>query len=199
MDQNTLFASLMILGYLLSSIPFGYIIARLKKIDIQNQGSGNIGGTNVFRVLGFKYAVLVALLDVFKVLLPSLLARYYLADEWMVSLVVLVSVLGHIFPVWLKFKGGKAVSGVFASMIAVIGWQYSLVFLLVWAVMLRMIKIMSLTNLIIVWFIPLLFYLFTHSIAFTVLGFVYVPIIYWSHRENIKRLREGTEKRIIKS
>lgn len=199
MDQNTLWILLIVLGYLSGSIPFGYIIAKFKNIDIRKKDSGNIGGTNVYRSMGLGYAVLVAALDVSKVLLPSLLARYYLANEWMVSLVVLVSVLGHIFPVWIGFKGGKAVSGVFASMIAVIGWQYSLVFLLLWAVLLRMIKIMSLTNLIIVWIIPLLFYFFTHSIPFTVLGLAYVPILYWSHRENIKRLREGTEKRIIKS
>lgn len=198
MDQNILSILLIVLGYFSGSIPFGYIIARLKNVDIQKQGSGNIGGTNVYRSMGIGYAVLVAALDVAKVLLPSLLAMHYLANEWVVSLAVLVSVLGHIFPVWLKFKGGKAVSGVFASMIAVIGWQYSLVLLLIWAVLLRMIKIMSLTNLIIVWIIPFLFYFFTHSIPFTVLGLAYVPILYWSHRENIKRLREGTEKRIIK-
>lgn len=198
MDQNTLFILLVVLGYLSASIPFGYIIARLRNIDIRKQGSGNIGGTNIYRSMGLGYAVLVAALDVSKVLIPSLLARHYLVNEWMVALVVLVSVLGHIFPVWIGFKGGKAVSGVFASMIAVIGWQYSLVFLLLWAVLLKMIKIMSLTNLIIVWIIPLLFYLFTHSIPLTVLGFAYIPILYWSHRENIKRLMEGTEKRIIK-
>ena len=198
MDQNILSILLIVLGYFSGSIPFGYIIARLKNVDIQKQGSGNIGGTNVYRSMGIGYAVLVAALDVAKVLLPSLLAMHYLVNEWMVSLVVLVSVLGHIFPAWLKFKGGKAVSGVFASMIAVIGWQYSLVLLLIWAVLLRTIKIMSLTNLILVWFIPLLIYFITHSIPFTVLGLAYVPILYWSHRENIKRLREGTEKRIIK-
>lgn len=198
MDQNILLVFLIVLGYLSGSIPFGYIIAKLKNIDIQKQGSGNIGGTNVFRVLGFKYAVLVALLDVLKVVLPSFIAKQYLINEWYVCLAILAAVLGHIFPIWLKLKGGKAVSGVFASMIVVIGWQYSLIFLLIWVVVLRTIKIMSLTNLIIVWFIPLVFYFCTHSIAYTFLGAAYIPILYWSHRENIKRLKEGTEKKIIK-
>jgi len=198
MDQNILLVFLIVLGYLSGSIPFGYIITKLKNIDIQKQGSGNIGGTNVFRVLGFKYAVLVALLDVLKVVLPSLIAKQYLINEWYVCLAILAAVLGHIFPIWLKFKGGKAVSGVFASMVVAIGWQYSLIFLLIWVVALRMIKIMSLTNLIVVWFIPLLFYFCTHSIAYTFLGAAYIPILYWSHRENIKRLKEGTEKKIIK-
>ncbi|MFA5169219.1 MAG: glycerol-3-phosphate 1-O-acyltransferase PlsY [Candidatus Paceibacterota bacterium] len=198
MDQNILLVFLIVLGYFSGSIPFGYIIAKLKDINIQKQGSGNIGGTNVFRVLGFKYAILVALLDVLKVVLPSLIAKQYLINEWYVCLAILAAVSGHIFPIWLKLKGGKAVSGVFASMVVVIGWQYSLIFLLIWAVALRTIKIMSLTNLIVVWFIPLLFYFCTHSIAYTFLGAAYIPILYWSHRENIKRLKEGVEKKIIK-
>ena len=188
-----------ILGYLFGSIPFGYIIAKIKRINIQKQGSGNIGATNVSRVLGFKYAVLVGLLDILKVVLPAVIAKYYLVNnDWYVCLAILAPVLGHLFPVWLKFKGGKAVSGVFASMVVIIGWQYSLVFLLAWIILLRSIKIMSLTNLVIVWFVPLLLWLNTHSIAYLSLGLLYIPILYWAHRENIKRLKEGTEKRIIK-
>ncbi|MFZ3054821.1 MAG: glycerol-3-phosphate 1-O-acyltransferase PlsY [Minisyncoccales bacterium] len=198
MDQNILLVFFIALGYLLGSIPFGYIIAKLKNIDIQKQGSGNIGGTNVYRSLGFKYAILVGLLDVLKVVVPAIIAKQYLTNDWYVCLAILAPILGHLFPIWLNFKGGKAVSGVFASMIVIIGWQYSLIFLLVWVVALRTIKIMSLTNLIVIWLVPLLFYLFTHSIAYTFLGLIYIPILYWSHRENIKRLREGTEKRIIK-
>jgi glycerol-3-phosphate acyltransferase PlsY len=199
MDQNILLTIFIVLGYFSGSIPFGYIIAKLNHIEIQKQGSGNIGATNVSRVLGFKCAVLVGLLDVLKVVLPAILAKQYLINDWYVCLAILAPILGHLFPVWLKFKGGKAVSGAFASMVVIIGWQYSLLFLLVWIIALRTIKIMSLTNLIVIWFVPLLFWLYTHSIAYTCLGLLFIPILYWSHRENIKRLREGTEKRIIKS
>jgi len=199
MDQNIMLVIFIILGYLFGSIPFGYIIAKIKRINIQKQGSGNIGATNVSRVLGFKYAVLVGLLDILKVVLPAVIAKYYLVNnDWYVCLAILAPVLGHLFPVWLKFKGGKAVSGVFASMVVIIGWQYSLVFLLAWIILLRSIKIMSLTNLVIVWFVPLSLWLNTHSIAYLSLGLLYIPILYWAHRENIKRLKEGTEKRIIK-
>lgn len=199
MDQNILLIIFVILGYFLGSIPFGYIIAKLKRIDIQKQGSGNIGATNVSRVLGFKYAILVGLLDVLKVILPAVLAKQYLSNEWYICLAILAPVLGHLFPVWLKFKGGKAVSGVFASMVVIIGWQYSLIFLLLWAITLKLIKIMSLTNLIVIWIVPVLFWLFTHSVAYTCLGLLYIVILFWAHRENIKRLRNGTEKRIIKN
>jgi glycerol-3-phosphate acyltransferase PlsY len=199
MDQNILLVIFIVLGYFFGSIPFGYIIARLKHIDIQKQGSGNIGATNVSRALGFKYALLVGLLDILKVVLPTIIAKIYLINDWYICLAILAPIFGHLFPIWLKFKGGKAVSGVFASMVVIIGWQYSLIFLLIWAIALKLIKIMSLTNLIVIWAVPLLFWLYTHSIAYLSLGLLYIPILYWSHRENIKRLKEGTEKRIIKS
>lgn len=199
MDQNILLVIFIVLGYLLGSIPFGYIIAKFKNVNIQKEGSGNIGATNISRVFGFKYAFLVGLLDVLKVVLPATIANRYLTADWHISLIILASILGHIFPVWLKFKGGKAVSGVFGSMIVIIGWKYSLLMLLIWAIALRSIKIMSLTNLIVVWLIPLIFWGFTHSIIYLCLGFLYIPLIYWTHRENIKKLKEGTEKRIIKS
>ncbi|MFA5431483.1 MAG: glycerol-3-phosphate 1-O-acyltransferase PlsY [Candidatus Paceibacterota bacterium] len=199
MNQNILLIIFITLGYFFGSIPFGYIIAKFKGINIQKQGSGNTGATNVSRVLGFKYAILVGLLDVLKVIIPIIIAKYYLLNEWYISLVIIATIMGHLFPIWLKFKGGKAVSSIFASMFIIIGWQYSLIFFLVWVIILRMIKIMSLTNLIVIWFIPLLFWLFTGSIAYLSLGLLYIPILYWAHRENIKRLKEGTEKRIIKS
>lgn len=199
MDQNILLLIFIVLGYFFGSIPFGYIVAKLKKVDIQKQGSGNIGATNVSRVLGFKYAILVGLLDILKVILPAIIAKQCLVNDWYICLAILAPMIGHIFPIWLKFKGGKAVSSVFASMIVILGWKYSLVFLLIWIIALRLIKIMSLTNLIVIWFVPLLFWLITHSIAYLSLGLLYIPILFWAHRENIKRLKEGTEKRIIKS
>jgi len=199
MEQNILLIIFVIWGYFFGSIPFGYLITKIKNIDIRKEGSGNIGATNVSRVLGFKYAVLVGVLDITKAVIPIFVASRYIVNEWYMALIVISPVIGHIFSCWLNFKGGKAVSTIFASIIWVLGWKYSLILLLVWVVALRTIKIMSLTNLIIVWVVPLLFWLQTHSIAYLTLGLIYIPIIYWTHRENIKRLREGTEKRIIKS
>ncbi|MDD5098418.1 MAG: glycerol-3-phosphate 1-O-acyltransferase PlsY [Candidatus Pacebacteria bacterium] len=187
-----------IIGYLFGSIPFGWVIAKINKIDIQKQGSGNTGATNVSRVLGFKYALLVGILDVSKAVLPALIAKHYLNNEWFIALAMIAPIIGHIFPVWLKFKGGKAVSTIFASIIVILGWKYSLMLLIVWIIALRTIKIMSLTNLIIIWFIPLIFWYQTHSFAYLTLGLIYIPLIYWAHRENIERLKNGTEKRIIK-
>lgn len=199
MDQSILLIIFILLGYFLGSIPFGYVITKLKNIDIRKQGSGNTGATNVSRVLGFKYAVLVGTLDVLKAVIPIYIASRYITNEWYMALVVISPVFGHIFSPWLNFRGGKAISTIFASIIWVLGWKYSLILFLVWVIFLRTIKIMSLTNLIIIWFIPLLFWLQTHSFVYLTLGIIYIPIVCWTHRENIERLKQGTEKKIIKS
>lgn len=198
MEQNILLIFFVVLGYLLGSIPFGYVIAKIKHIDITKQGSGNTGATNVSRVLGFKYAILVGILDIAKAVLPIYIASRYITNDWYMALMVISPVVGHIFSIWLNFKGGKAISTIFASIIWVLGWKYSLLFLLVWVVLLKTIKIMSLTNLIVVLTLPLLFWLQTHSSAYLTLGIIYIPIVYWTHRENIQRLRKGTESKIIK-
>ena len=198
MDQYSLLILFLLLAYFLGSIPFGYLISKIKKIDIRKQGSGNIGATNVSRVLGFKYALLVGFLDILKAFLPIYIASHFISNEWHLALIMLASVLGHVFTFWLKFKGGKAVSTIFASILFILGWKYSLLFIISWAIGLRLINFMSLTNLIIILLLPILFWIQTQSLAYLVLSFVYIIIIYWAHRENIKRLLKGTENRLFK-
>ena len=197
MQEYIILFFFIIAGYLLGSIPFGYIIAKKKNIDITKQGSGNIGATNVSRSLGPKYALLVAVLDILKALLPMYIASYYISNDWHMLFVIIAPMIGHIFPIWLNFKGGKAVSTVFAAIFYIAGWK-ALPFLVIWAIMLKLIKIMSLTNLIIILFIPILFWVETHSLPYLYLGLFCVIMIYWTHRENIKRLIEGNEKKIVK-
>ena len=197
MQEYIILLFFIIAGYLLGSIPFGYIIAKKKNIDITKQGSGNIGATNVSRSLGPKYALLVAVLDILKALLPMYIASYYISNDWYMLFVIIAPMIGHIFPIWLNFKGGKAVSTVFAAIFYIAGWK-ALPFLVIWAIMLKLIKIMSLTNLIIILFIPIWFWIETHSLPYLYLGLFCVIMIYWTHRENIKRLIEGNEKKIVK-
>ncbi|MFA5232236.1 MAG: glycerol-3-phosphate 1-O-acyltransferase PlsY [Candidatus Paceibacterota bacterium] len=197
-NQTLLLIFFIIAGYLSGSIPFGYLIAKLKKIDIRKKGSGNIGGTNVGRTLGLKYGVLVGILDILKAIIPIYIASRYLTQDWQMTLVSISPVLGHIFPIWLKFKGGKGVATVAATIFMILGLKYSIIFLASWALTLFVLKIMSLTNLIVVLFLPVLFWFKTGSVAYFVLAFVYILLIWWAHRENIKRLRQGIEPRIIK-
>ena len=141
---------------------------------------------------------MVGILDISKAAIPIYIANQYFALDWQKALIALSPVLGHVFPVWLKFKGGKAISTIFGSILILLGIKYSFIFLLAWIVCLCLIKIMSLTNLIIILFIPLMFWFKTHSTVYVVLGIIYIIIAYYAHRENIKRLRQGTEPKIIK-
>jgi len=198
--QNQLFLLILfiIIGYLSGSIPFGYLIGKLKNVDVRKKGSGNIGGTNVARTLGFKYGVLVGVLDILKAIIPIYIAGKYLTQDWQMALISISPVLGHIFPVWLRFKGGKGVATVAATIFMILGLKYSLIFLAIWILSLFTLKIMSLTNLIIILSLPVLFWMQTKSSAYVVLAFVYILLIWWAHRENIKRLRQGIEPKIIK-
>src|SRR5688500_11562142 len=107
-------------SYLAGSIPFGLVVARARGVDIRAVGSKNIGATNVARALGKKLGALVLFLDALKGLLPTLVARHALhLDDNLVALVGLAAILGHVFPVWLRFRGGKGVAtalGVFAAL-----------------------------------------------------------------------------------
>lgn len=197
-NQTLLFIFFIIFAYLCGSIPFGYIIGKIKNVDVRKKGSGNIGGTNVARTLGFKYGILVGILDVSKAVLPIYIASMYLPlYGWQMAIISICPVIGHIFPIWLKFKGGKGVSTVAATLFMILCLKYSLIFLGLWILMLLIIRIMSLTNLIIVLSLPFLFWSKTHSNAYLILSFLYIILIWWAHRENIKRLKQGIEPKLF--
>jgi glycerol-3-phosphate acyltransferase PlsY len=120
-----------IVAYLIGSIPFGLLVARARGINIREVGSGNIGATNITRNLGWKLGALVGILDFLKSFVPVLLARLMFDQNDLVLLVSIMPVLGHIFPVWLKFKGGKGVATIFGLLGAYFGLLSGL-FCLVW-------------------------------------------------------------------
>lgn len=198
MNQELIFILLSIFSYVCASTPIGYLVAKLKGIDIRKTGSGNVGGTNILRTLGFKYFLVVVILDILKVALPILIGKYLLLTDWQLAFIALLAIGGNMFSFWLGFKGGKAVSAVFAVFICLVGIQNALMFLFVWGILLYVLKIMSLTNLIMVIIIPVAIWQTTQSIPFTILGIVFIPIVWWAHRENIKRLANGKEPKIIK-
>jgi glycerol-3-phosphate acyltransferase PlsY len=187
---------LIIFGYLLGSIPWGYLISKAKRIDIQKVGSGNIGGTNVLRVLGLKWAALVGILDVIKGIIPAYLAINFLIFDWQIALVAISPVLGHIFPVWLKFKGGKGVATALGTLFILLGWKHFLVLLLIWFLVLAIFKIISFTNLLMASFFPLILWLSSFSLAYFILGIILAILIWWAHRENLQRIKEGREPKL---
>lgn len=186
---------LCIFAYLFSSIPFGYVIGRARGINIRESGSGNIGGTNVARVLGFKYGFLVVGLDAFKGLFPMFLALYaFYAPWWIASLVFIFSMLGARYSVFLKFKGGKGVAVLVGNLLALLGWKALVMvfcyFLVVIFVTKRRVSLASLllvsSLLVLVALFPALLYV---SMALPIIAF----LVWWAHKDNIKRLIRNEE------
>jgi len=184
---------LIIFGYLLGSIPFGYLICKAKGIDIRKIGSGNIGGTNVIRALGLKWGLVTMVLDILKAVIPVYLATRILFLDWQIASVALTPILGHIFPVWLKFRGGKGMASTIAILFLLLDWKILLIWFFVWILVFAVFQIMSFTNLLMISFLPLAFWLSSFSLAYLILGWVLFFLIWWAHRENLKRIKEGIE------
>jgi glycerol-3-phosphate acyltransferase PlsY len=191
-----IFISLLIFAYLLGSIPSGYLISKSKGVDIRKVGSGNIGGANVSRAFGLKWGIAVGIFDALKGIIPVLLAIKFLESQWQIALVALLAVLGHIFPVWLSFKGGKGVATTFGVSAVLFGWKLFLIWIVVWALLLAIFKITSFTNLLLVAFLPLIFLTIFASIPYFAFGLILTGLIWWAHRENLKRIAEGKEPKM---
>jgi acyl phosphate:glycerol-3-phosphate acyltransferase len=196
MSDILIFIVVCIAAYLLGSIPFGFIFARARGVDIRQVGSGNTGATNIARSLGRKTGAIVAVLDFSKGFLPVLLAQYLFIQDWQVILVSVLPIIGHIFPIWLRFKGGKGVATTFGLLAGYFGPIYFLIFLLIWYLAVRVIKLMSLVNLVVGLSLPLAFWLNFREFDFTILGAGLGLILWWTHRENISRLLAGKENKI---
>ena len=193
---------ILLLGYLFGSFPSGYLAGRIAKgIDIRSLGSGSTGATNVLRHLGKRAAITVFLLDVFKGVLSILVAKYFLLnDSWQVA-IGLSTLIGHIWPVWLNWKGGKAVAtglGVFLGL----SWQVGLATLGIFLVMIALFKIVSLASVSAALALPLIMFLSFKtsniSLPFFVISLLAMALVIWRHRDNIVRLVKGKEPRIGK-
>lgn len=191
---------LCILAYLMGSIPIGVIISRkFSDIDIQSEGSRNIGATNVARLLGKKLGILTLLGDIVKGSIPVVLALWLIgtgnlkADVW-ISLVALFSVIGHMYPIFLGFRGGKGIA-TSAGVFLVLSPLAVLVDMLIFLLALIKWRIVSLGSLCAALCMPILVALFTDSKIFILLAVTIAALIFFRHRENIERLLRGEERR----
>jgi acyl phosphate:glycerol-3-phosphate acyltransferase len=183
---------LVALAYLCGSVPVGFLLASLAGIDIRRRGSGNIGATNVARVVGWREGVLTLLGDVLKGFLPVLLSRYFGFEPWAIFWVGLASFLGHLYPVFLKFKGGKGVATALGILLAVA--PAAMVILASIFVLVAIIsRAVSLASLIAAVLTPLVLWLLRYPLPFVGLSFVLALLIVVRHRENIQRLLAGDE------
>ena len=191
---------ILFLGYLFGSFPSGYLAGRITKgVDIRSLGSGSTGATNVLRHIGKRAAIAVFLIDVFKGVLSILLAKYFLLnDSWQVA-IGLSTLIGHIWPVWLNWRGGKAVAtglGIFLGL----SLQVGLATLGIFFLMIALFRIVSLASISAALTLPLIMFLSFQessvSIPYLIVSLLAMTLVIWRHRENIARLIKGKEPKI---
>lgn len=189
-------ASLLILAYLLGSFPTGVIVGKtFFQRDIRDYGSGNIGTTNTFRVLGPRAGVFVFLIDFFKGTIATLLPVFFkLGPHWLCLIFGLAAILGHAFSIFLKFKGGKAVA-TSAGFLLGYNLQFFGICALIFFPLLFLTSMVSLTSLIAVVLI-FIASLFFKDLALSIMAGTLIILIYWSHRSNIKRIISGKENMV---
>lgn len=180
-------------SYLLGSIPFGLIYTKIAGIeDIRKIGSGNIGATNVLRTGNKQVAAYTLLSDITKGSLAVLITNKFYQEYNLLSFLIVY--LGHIFPVWLKFKGGKGVA-TFIGGILVVNYILGLVFLTTWLIVAKVFKISSLSA-IIAFVVTLLTTLIFYNLNLTLLIFFFTIFSVYTHRDNIRRIVSGEESKI---
>ena len=187
------FLLFLIFAYLLGSVPFGKIVGKRYGIDIQKKGSGNIGFTNSLRTLGWKPAVLVLIADILKGFIPVKIALQFLPLN-QALIVALIPILAHIFPIWLKFKGGKGVATGLGVLLAV-NLLITVIGLGVFLIVFLLTKIISISSILGTASLSLISYFVLPKL--TIFYLVLLVIAIWTHRKNVDRVLKGTEKRII--
>ena len=181
------------LGYLLGSIPFGLLLTRLAgKGDIRDIGSGNIGATNVLRTGSKLLAALTMVLDCLKGTVAILLARRLFGDT-AAGAAATGALVGHLYPVWLKFRGGKGAATLFGILIPLLPIAAA-VYAAIWLLLLVTIRISSVAGMTAAASAPVSAFVLHSSYFPMLLGFA--VLVLWKHRENIARLMKGTEPRI---
>ena len=201
------FASAGLIAYLIGSFPSGYIAGRLRGVDVRKVGSGNVGATNVTRVLGKKFGYPVFVIDFCKGLFPVLLAGAIahrcglsaLATDLCNAIAGIFSVVGHSYPLWLGFKGGKGVA-TSLGVIFGISWIAALIMCAVWMVMFKMTRYVSVASIVAAITLPIamMTLLFLHNLRSPVLVYFSLclaAIVVIRHRSNLSRLLSGTEPR----
>lgn len=187
---------ILLLAFTLGSIPFGAIIVKINGLgNISEQGSGNIGATNVVRVAGKKLGIITFTLDFFKGLIPTLLCQYIFPENHqLLALTAILAVLGHMFTPWLKFKGGKGVATGLAVILS-INHITAIACIITWVVSFKLTRISSVSAIISYSLMPFYLFFADKNISNDILLFAITLsiLVFIKHIPNIKRLLEGNE------
>jgi acyl phosphate:glycerol-3-phosphate acyltransferase len=186
---------LVLIGYVLGSVPTGFLVGRAFGVDVRKVGSGNIGTANVLRAAGKWAAALTLLGDMLKGLVPVVFARVLVENAWVIAAVALAAVLGHCWPVFLHFRGGKAVAtgcGTTMALAPAVGLG---LFAFWWAVVLLS-RYTSLGAISVMVLSPFVFWLTGQPLPYVLYTIVGGALVLWRHRENARALLAGTERKV---
>ena len=184
------------LAYLIGSFSTAIITCKIMGIeDPRKTGSNNPGATNVLRHGGKKAAIITLFGDMLKGLIPVLIATQFQLEPAGIALVGLFALLGHIFPVYYGFKGGKGVATYYGIILG-INWMVGLIAIAIWLVVAAILKISSLSALVSIFCAPIILWYFSQSIELTSAAAVMSILIFWRHKKNIQSLLQGSETRI---
>ncbi|BCS87873.1 glycerol-3-phosphate 1-O-acyltransferase PlsY [Pseudodesulfovibrio sediminis] len=186
-----------VLAYILGSIPFGLVIAKsMCGLDPRLDGSKNTGATNVARLCGTKYGVATLVLDVLKGLLPVAFASAWIDSDMALSMVALAAILGHVFSCFMHFKGGKAVATTVGAFLALATWP-TIIAAILCLLMVWLTGHVSMGSLTLALALPVCM-LLSGNIGYLPMALVVMVILFWRHKDNIKRLARGEENPWIK-
>lgn len=189
-------ATLIFAAYLTGSLSAAIITCKLMGLaDPRTQGSGNPGATNVLRVGGKKAAAITLFGDAIKGVIPIVVAQMMSAPPLILALVALAAFLGHLYPVFFGFRGGKGVATAFGVLMAM-AWPVGLAVLTTWLVMAKLFNISSLAALIAACLAPLFMWLLAPQMEFVTIAAIISVMLLWRHRSNIKNLLSGSEGKI---
>ncbi|MDD5382112.1 MAG: glycerol-3-phosphate 1-O-acyltransferase PlsY [Candidatus Margulisbacteria bacterium] len=186
---------IILLSYLIGSIPFGYLIPRVWNIDIRRHGSGNIGATNVFRTLGALPGALVFVLDLAKGTIPVVVARQITPDPWLIVLAGAAAIIGHTFPMFLKFKGGRGAATGLGILLGIAPDIFAGALLIALAII-AITRYVSVASIITPLLVTAAFIALNRPLPYSIVAGLVSALIIIRHIPNIKRLLSGTEPRI---
>lgn len=184
-----------LLGYILGSVPTGLLAGWSRGVDVRKVGSGNIGTANVLRSAGKLAAVLTLLGDMLKGMIPVALARAFTGDPWIPAAVALAAVVGHCWPIFLRFKGGKGVATGAGTSIALAPPVGLGMFALWWGAVF-VFRYTSLAAIIVTVATPIAFWLTGQPLPYVLYTIVGGILVLWKHRENARALIKGTERKV---
>src|SRR5262245_53943056 len=186
---------LVLFAYLLGSVPTGYILGSLAGVDVRKAGSGNVGATNVARVVGKRHGIFTLVADIAKGFVPVVIALNLGLTSTTTALVGVAAFLGHLYPIFLRFRGGKGVATALGVYLGLAPWV-TLVLMPIFVLVILATRVVSLSSMVASASAPIVFWLFTSSPILTGTSVFIALMIVLRHRGNIQRLLSGTEPRL---